>query len=222
MADSTFPERLLEAMKARGYSQSRLEREAGFTAGHLSRLVNGKGTAVEPETLARLNDCLKVNFEWLAIGRGHMDDVGQKLPPRFRDHPDWAKTEKRVRAGRHGRRFSEEAYQLGGDAMGGKMPAHIDEVFMIQHLEVWQRIVDDPDGTGAAEDAEIEKVHASDRARHRLPVVANESDEPAGEHAGKTGRTKKGLAAGAEQEASPLAPPTTDKPKSGTRPKRRP
>lgn len=71
-----FFERLTLALEARGWTPTRLEREAKFSKGHLSKMKKGKGVKVEAETLSKISRALDVSYEWLATGAGEMGHAG--------------------------------------------------------------------------------------------------------------------------------------------------
>ncbi len=68
----TFADRLAAALKKLGWSQNRLEREAGLSKGHVNRLIHGKGARTAPETLVAIARVLGVDHDWLATGSGQM------------------------------------------------------------------------------------------------------------------------------------------------------
>lgn len=82
MADDKAPretigQRLGRAMRHRNVlgrgAQSGLARDAKIATGTLSRILRDKAGIPTVDVLERLADALQVSFEWLALGRGKMD-----------------------------------------------------------------------------------------------------------------------------------------------------
>lgn len=78
---ATFATRLGLALKARGWSQNRLETEAGLGRGRINKLLKSKGARTDPEVLGLLARTLGISAEWLATGHGEMEDPAPGLPP---------------------------------------------------------------------------------------------------------------------------------------------
>lgn len=72
-------ERILQALGEENRTQTSAERQAGFSQGHLSKIIYGErgGTSLAPEKLGVLAEILHVNFEWLLINRGPMRRDGR-------------------------------------------------------------------------------------------------------------------------------------------------
>lgn len=73
---SPFGRRLLEAAETAGFTQSQLEREAGFPRGRLSRIIHRPQAMMDFDALARLIDMTGVRTDWLLFERGPMRDEG--------------------------------------------------------------------------------------------------------------------------------------------------
>jgi transcriptional regulator with XRE-family HTH domain len=73
-------ERILAALEVEGRTIASAEREAGFSAGHLNRIVYGsrgdRGT-LDVARFKRLADLLHVEFEWLVLGVGNFRRGGR-------------------------------------------------------------------------------------------------------------------------------------------------
>jgi len=68
----TAGQRIAAALAARCMSQGDLERAAGLSKGHASRLMKGAGKKIVVETIAILAEALGVDYQWLALGVGSM------------------------------------------------------------------------------------------------------------------------------------------------------
>ena len=79
-AMETLSERVAYALEQRRMSQQALENEARLSRGYISRVSRGERTKLSPEMLRRIADGLRVSYEWLATGRGAMDDLEAELP----------------------------------------------------------------------------------------------------------------------------------------------
>lgn len=72
---ATFATRLALALEARGWSQNKLETEAGLGRGRINKLLKSKGARTDPEVLDLLARTLGVSPGWLATGRGEMEET---------------------------------------------------------------------------------------------------------------------------------------------------
>lgn len=76
-----FSQRLSESIERRGISLYQLAKDAGVDRTLISRWRGGsRGRSIDPLLLERISDALRVNFHWLATGRGSADDEGQAGP----------------------------------------------------------------------------------------------------------------------------------------------
>lgn len=86
--------RLWTAMEAEKKTPTRTGREAGLQQGYIFKLMGvarGKPvTSPGPEVLRQLADYLRVNYEWLAIGRGPMRADGYS-PTAFEEAANFAR-----------------------------------------------------------------------------------------------------------------------------------
>jgi len=73
-------ERVAYALEQRQMPQQALENETRLSRGYISRVSQGERTKLSPEMLRRIADGLRVSYEWLATGRGEMDDPEAELP----------------------------------------------------------------------------------------------------------------------------------------------
>lgn len=77
MSDTTGPSeiarRLNAALVAHGLSRQRVEREAGFSVGYLSRFLNGDRQSLSADRIARVAAVAGVRVEWLLSGVGPRD-----------------------------------------------------------------------------------------------------------------------------------------------------
>lgn len=71
---ATFADRLAQALEHRHWSQNRLENEAGLGKGRVNKLLKSKGARTDPEVLTLLAHTLGISPEWLASGRGEMEE----------------------------------------------------------------------------------------------------------------------------------------------------
>lgn len=75
--------RILEACEAERISQTALERRARLGQGYLSRLIyKPKNATLDVMKLEAMADILRVDFHWLATGRGTMRAESAKETPR--------------------------------------------------------------------------------------------------------------------------------------------
>jgi transcriptional regulator with XRE-family HTH domain len=72
--------RLRHARKLRGLSQAALAKASGVKQASISNLETGESLAFKGTTLVSIAQTLKVNPEWLATGKGHMDGSEPPLP----------------------------------------------------------------------------------------------------------------------------------------------
>ena len=79
----TRAERLEHAMELRGVRSNELNRLAGLSQGYVSRIVNGQRETPGLDELRSIADVLRVRFEWLAFGRGMMDQGSGEQPAVF-------------------------------------------------------------------------------------------------------------------------------------------
>lgn len=70
---ATIAERIVYALDLRQMSQTGLEQAAHLSRGYVSRMRRGERMKFSPDLLRRTADGLRVNYEWLATGRGEMD-----------------------------------------------------------------------------------------------------------------------------------------------------
>lgn len=63
-----FPERLAEAIQAKGMKPYRAEELAGLKRGHINHILSGKRRNVSAETLLKLQQVLDVSVDWLLTG----------------------------------------------------------------------------------------------------------------------------------------------------------
>lgn len=83
MSDSTPSEiarRLNAAILARGLLRQRVERDADFSVGYLSRFLNGDRQSLSADRIARVAAVVGVRVEWLLSGSGLRDAVEQEAP----------------------------------------------------------------------------------------------------------------------------------------------
>jgi transcriptional regulator with XRE-family HTH domain len=73
--------RLRHARKLRGLSQQKLAKASGVKQASISQLETGESLSFKGTTLVSIAQTLKVNPEWLATGKGHMDGSEPPLPP---------------------------------------------------------------------------------------------------------------------------------------------
>lgn len=164
----TFGDRLAHALKVRRRSQNWLESQAGFSRGHVSRLVSGRHHSPEPETIDRIAEALTVDYRWLATGKGEMtprpDDAAQpqSKPIRFGDLPGWIEAERLARE-----RFDDipaYAFERAASTSGGRPPSRIDAHTVAAFARAWLES-STREERRAAELAEVAAaVAASDRA----------------------------------------------------------
>lgn len=188
---------LIEWLKATDESEAEFSRLAGLSRAAVNKVKNsaqgGGPSTVEGFARALRKTTLQLYQErdqWRREEQG-LPAIESQAPPdrplRFGDLPEWAAHERAIRATRSGRRFGEAAWESARNTNGGKLPAHLDQLTVLRLVELWQDMHEDPDGSGAAEQREIEA---------------------------KTEEARKKKAAGAE-DTSPHPP--TAKPKSGPR-----
>jgi len=81
--NATIAERIVYALDVREMSQTGLEQAAHLSRGYVSRMRRGERMKFSPDLLRRTADGLRVNYEWLATGRGDMEAVHAPaaLPP---------------------------------------------------------------------------------------------------------------------------------------------
>jgi transcriptional regulator with XRE-family HTH domain len=165
----TIGERLAHALKVRNKSGRWLTDKAGFSQGHVSRLINGRGEGADAETLARCSDALEISFEWLATGRGDINprarvvelDTPARKPIRFGDLPGWHDAELEARA-----RFDDipdYAFDRAADTSGGRAPSKIDEHTVANFARAWLASTTREERKAA----EAEKVRADMAAEER-------------------------------------------------------
>ncbi|EYF06039.1 helix-turn-helix domain-containing protein [Chondromyces apiculatus] len=68
------------ALGLRGMTRLALEEEARLARGYASRILKGERLKLSPELLRRIADALQVSYEWLATGRGSLDDLSSPPP----------------------------------------------------------------------------------------------------------------------------------------------
>lgn len=71
----TLSGRVLYALELRQMSRQGLEEEARLSRGYVSRIVKGERLKLSPEVMRRMADALGISYEWLATGRGDMNDT---------------------------------------------------------------------------------------------------------------------------------------------------
>ncbi|CAB5720048.1 transcriptional repressor DicA [Delftia tsuruhatensis] len=76
--DSELPQRLIKARSGHGWSQADLAEVSGVAPAQISRYEQGRSKP-RTEVAAKLAKALAVSFEWLAYGRGNIDD-GADVP----------------------------------------------------------------------------------------------------------------------------------------------
>jgi transcriptional regulator with XRE-family HTH domain len=78
---SGWPERLAEAMDARGLSGGELGRRAGFTAQYVNSLRSGeRGARIPLDTARKLAAALGVSVDWLMEGAGPRERLSDVFP----------------------------------------------------------------------------------------------------------------------------------------------
>lgn len=70
MREMTLIQRILWAGEQKGWSQARLEREAGLSKGYLSTAKKRETEIMHPEKLAEIANLVGVDFTWLSTGKG--------------------------------------------------------------------------------------------------------------------------------------------------------
>ena len=70
----TAGDRIKHVRKLRRFSQEKLGELVGVSKVAVSRLESGLSKAPTPENLFNYSKALRVNAEWLATGKGEMDD----------------------------------------------------------------------------------------------------------------------------------------------------
>jgi transcriptional regulator with XRE-family HTH domain len=78
---ATIAERIVYALDVRQMSQTGLEQAAHLSRGYVSRMRRGERMKFSPDLLRRTADGLRVNYEWLATGRGEMDAIHTPAAP---------------------------------------------------------------------------------------------------------------------------------------------
>lgn len=73
-----FQHRLVKARSGHGWSQAELAEVSGIAPAQISRYEQGRSRP-RTEVIAKLAKALAVSFEWLAEGRGDIDD-GSTIP----------------------------------------------------------------------------------------------------------------------------------------------
>lgn len=71
----TLSERVAYLIDLRNMSRQGLEEEARLSRGYVSRVIKGERLKLSPELLRRMADALQVSYEWLATGRGDLNDL---------------------------------------------------------------------------------------------------------------------------------------------------
>lgn len=71
----TLSERIAYALDLRQMSQKGLEDEARLSRGYVSRILKGERLKLSPDLMRRIADTLRVSYEWLATGRGNLDET---------------------------------------------------------------------------------------------------------------------------------------------------
>lgn len=66
--------RVLYALELRKMTRMALEEEAKLSRGYVSRVIKGERLKLSPELLRRMSDALQISYEWLATGRGDIND----------------------------------------------------------------------------------------------------------------------------------------------------
>lgn len=103
-----FSMRLEEAMRAAGYSQNRLEVDAGLSSGYLSKIFAGsRGARIETEIIRALSDVLGVSTDYLIKGFDGADP-----------YPERASVVRQIRAGKY--EPPEVIERLYGDRYRGR------------------------------------------------------------------------------------------------------
>jgi len=88
----TLAERTLAAMRARGLSGKDVETAGRLSAGYVSRVTKGHRLRLGPEVMQRLAIALRVDYQWLATGKGDMGpDVKREIPAHLDPYPNRAK-----------------------------------------------------------------------------------------------------------------------------------
>ncbi|AKT38274.1 uncharacterized protein CMC5_024170 [Chondromyces crocatus] len=77
----SLADRLLHALELRNMTRLALEEEARLARGYASRILKGERLKLSPELMRRIADALRINYEWLATGRGNLDDPSSVPPP---------------------------------------------------------------------------------------------------------------------------------------------
>lgn len=73
--------RLRHARKLRGMTQQELAKSSGVTQASISEVETGESKSPVGTNLIKLAQSLRVSAEWLASGKGQMDQAEMPLPP---------------------------------------------------------------------------------------------------------------------------------------------
>lgn len=73
--------RLRHARKLRGMTQQELAKSSGVTQASISEVETGESKSPVGTNLIKLAQSLKVSAEWLASGKGQMEQADAPLPP---------------------------------------------------------------------------------------------------------------------------------------------
>ena len=77
----TLAGRVLHGLELRHMTRLALEEEARLARGYASRIVKGERLKLSPEIMRRIADALQISYEWLATGRGDINDRSAGPPP---------------------------------------------------------------------------------------------------------------------------------------------
>jgi transcriptional regulator with XRE-family HTH domain len=77
--ETDFSQRLMKARAGHGWSQADLAEVSGVAAAQISRYEAGRSTP-RPAVVSRLAKSLGISFEWLAFGRGNLEDEDGEPP----------------------------------------------------------------------------------------------------------------------------------------------
>lgn len=166
---------LIEWLKATNESEAEFARRAGISRAAINKLKNSAtgGGPLTVEGFARALGRTAVQLyqerdQWRREEQGLPPIESQALldrPLTFGDLPGWSAHERALRSTRAGRRFSEAAWESARHTTGGKLPGQLDQLTVLRLVELWQDVIDDADGSGAAEQAEIEAKTEAAKAR---------------------------------------------------------
>ena len=175
---------LLEWLRETNSSEAEFARRSTLTRATINKIKN-EGRGGGAKTVLGFARALGLDDLQLRRGKAIWVRAAQGLDPieeedgpplerarRLCDYPEWPALKKVIQATRSGGRYSEEAWERTGNTNGGDLPIRLDEHKVRRFLEVWQEVIDDADGRGAAEDAEIAEMTAKAQEQQRLRKAA--------------------------------------------------